>query len=188
MHDGEEVDPITEFCIRHVRTTPPRFLSEFRAEPFGIDQPWNNSADWRVSCRCGSRLMTVLAHLNEIKPGGPYSKYLCPFSLHCPNCDKTAPFFDRSEHGYDGECGRLFPGYNAYMSKPDLGELAAVRCKKCGKSEFAVEVHCTHSHFDVYEDLPEARERLEDFFDWIVGWGLCGACGERMIFMDIELA
>jgi hypothetical protein len=166
--------------VEHAWKNPPQCLAEVRAEPLRAPPEGATVFDelgyFQVACRCGSKSVHVLGYPH------PEATFLCPLSIQCNECSRTAALFDVEKHGYDAALG------NGCYSMRGEGAPQRFACPHCSGVTF--EAYPSFSYqIEPIEDLePEVQAHIQDFFD---GFGLdvrCVGCGTLITPIGYECA
>lgn len=164
---------IAALCPRPIQRPAPTVflpadLSVFRCWD---DDDDTHSAFFSLGCRCGHRLLSLLAHRCEGLTG--------PLAVRCPACGTTAALFDTREHGYDGE-----QGCNTYAV--GTGEPVRYTCPPCGGEDFCLSAGFSYS--DPGYLIAKWPGSAQEFFGGFHLLGQCQRCRAVVEIVSFECA
>jgi hypothetical protein len=173
-----------EAIARHMRTTAPRCIKAFTAEPADPPEKWkgNNYSVWQLYCQCGCEKGKFLGYpLRNYNPQVTQEIFVGPLAFECSKCGETTEILDTALHGYHAET------CSSPSSIRGEGPRKAFACLNCGRNVFLVVVSFFYweAALDLVEDEPEEfSHRSADLFNEFQTHGRCAACDNISRFTD----
>ncbi len=145
---------------------PPSFHFDGHGEPVNVV--------FAIACRCGCKLFTVLAYIDD-------EDIQSPISVECSMCDWSQEIFSSGEHGYDAEV-REEPLEQDEKDDDLIDELEAPEIPN--PHEVIVRFEYPSDHLGD----PQWKDREQELFSWITIIARDPESGELAFLFDEECA